>query len=351
MGLTLKGHTAQITDLEFLPTTSDPVNIHVLGSCDADGVVYLWFLNVAKDALGIDIRLRLLKKYSFYSLRKSTTAFYSRIRLTGTVENGTMVLVPNDGSNCRIVTFSCEPDQPQHPTPAIGAPGPVLHLPSPEQPQSAPVPEAPVPSHSAFTPSSGLLHKQDLVSAEGKLATETHIPSEHYSAPPHSAERPASVEDNLPSVGQSKSPLNSTFPMTRAAADNVFVEDDIAEATARAAGIPLDDFDMHTPEERAYPYQDKKLTNDDSGYAQLEQDVDSPREHSYPYQDEEQTDYNRDYRGQEEDVVHEYSNQQPIAHENVDAAVLYQHQQPPQEFERVEAEGFGNGQSRNFIPS
>lgn len=107
MGLTLKGHAADIVDLEFLRTTTKD-QVHVLASCDVDGVVYLWFVYVATDALGIDIGLRLLKKYSFYSLRRSKAAFYSRVRLAGTVENGTMILVPNDGSSCRVVTFNCE---------------------------------------------------------------------------------------------------------------------------------------------------------------------------------------------------------------------------------------------------
>ncbi|PXF48620.1 hypothetical protein BWQ96_01472 [Gracilariopsis chorda] len=111
MGLTLKGHAADIVDLEFLRTTPKD-EVHVLASCDVDGVVYLWFVYVATDALGIDIGLRLLKKYSFYSLRRSKSAFYSRVRLAGSVEGGTMILVPNDGSSCRVVTFNCETSNP-----------------------------------------------------------------------------------------------------------------------------------------------------------------------------------------------------------------------------------------------
>ncbi|CAN8074742.1 unnamed protein product [Agarophyton chilense] len=123
MGLILKGHAADIVDLEFLSTTTQD-QVHILASCDIDGVVYLWFLYVAIDSLGIDVGLRLLKKYSFYSLRRSKAAFYSRIRLAGTVENGTMILVPNDGSNCRLVTFNCHtynPNAEEH-LPAIEGP-------------------------------------------------------------------------------------------------------------------------------------------------------------------------------------------------------------------------------------
>eukprot|EP00178_Gracilaria_changii_P015523 TRINITY_DN434_c0_g1_i1.p2 TRINITY_DN434_c0_g1~~TRINITY_DN434_c0_g1_i1.p2 ORF type:complete len:415 (-),score=89.19 TRINITY_DN434_c0_g1_i1:10913-12157(-) len=123
MGLTLKGHVADVVDLEFLCTTPRD-EVHVLATCDTDGVVYLWFLYVAIDALGIDIGLRLLKKYSFYSLRRSTSAFYSRIRLAGSIENGTMILVPNDGSNCRVVSFNCKTSNPKsdEQLPAIEAP-------------------------------------------------------------------------------------------------------------------------------------------------------------------------------------------------------------------------------------
>lgn len=108
---TLKGHNAPIVDVEFLKTGS-VIPVHVLGSCDRDGVVFLWFLYVAVDKLGIDVSLDLLKKYSFFTLRRSTTAFYSRIRLAGTIDDGTMVLVPNDGANVRVISFQCQPIQP-----------------------------------------------------------------------------------------------------------------------------------------------------------------------------------------------------------------------------------------------
>lgn len=111
LGLTLKEHEAPIIDLEFLQTPHG-TPIHVLGSCDRDGVVKLWFLYLAVDSLGIVIGPKLLRMYSFYTLRRSTSAFYSRIRLAGTVEYGTMVLVPNDGANVRVVTFLCEARQP-----------------------------------------------------------------------------------------------------------------------------------------------------------------------------------------------------------------------------------------------
>lgn len=144
MAVTLRGadagHEQQIVDLEFLASTAAaPHPVFVLGSCDTDGVVFLWFLYIPKDALGNEIELRLLKKYSFYSLRRSTAAYYTRIRLAGTPDDGTMVLVRNDGSNCRIVNFSCHVDQPQHASdaPAIAASDPVPRLPPPEQPSTA----------------------------------------------------------------------------------------------------------------------------------------------------------------------------------------------------------------------
>lgn len=112
MYLTLTGHQSDIIDLEFLqcsPSSSSSTNnIHVLGSCDRDGVVYLWFLYVALDKINVDVNLRLLKKYSFFTLRRSTAAFYTRIRLAGSTEEGTLILVPNDGANVRVVRFACE---------------------------------------------------------------------------------------------------------------------------------------------------------------------------------------------------------------------------------------------------
>lgn len=151
LGLALKGHTAPVVDLEFL-ATDVAAPVHVLGSCDQDGIVYLWFMYVEKDALGIDVRLRLLRKYSFYSLRRSTTAFYSRIRLAGTSESGTMVLVPNDGSNVRVVNFHCEPTKDPHGkpnVPVIAPPPAVKALPSPEEDD---VPHAPEPPAAYVSP-------------------------------------------------------------------------------------------------------------------------------------------------------------------------------------------------------
>lgn len=145
LGLALKGHTAPVVDLEFLGTDVG-APVHVLGSCDQDGIVYLWFMYVEKDALGIDVRLRLLRKYSFYSLRRSTTAFYSRIRLAGSSESGTMVLVPNDGSNIRVVNFHCEPTEDPHGKPnlpVIAPPPTVKALPPPEEEDMPHAPEPP----------------------------------------------------------------------------------------------------------------------------------------------------------------------------------------------------------------
>lgn len=139
LGLSLKGHIAPIVDLEFLQTPAD-TPVHVLGTCDEDGIVILWFLQVEIDALRIPVALRLLRKYSFYSLRKSRAAFYSRIRLAGNVETGTMVLVPNDGSDVRVVTFHCEPtDDSSKPNMPVIAPPPgkpALQIEPPQKPST-----------------------------------------------------------------------------------------------------------------------------------------------------------------------------------------------------------------------
>lgn len=131
VGAILKGHTAPIVDMEFLssfPTrhpepsysaasaTADSFSgdsshfpdIYTLGTCDSDGVVFLWFLEVVKNALNIETSLRVRRKFSFYSLRKSKQAHYSRIRLIGSARKGNLVLVPNDGSNVRIIRFRCD---------------------------------------------------------------------------------------------------------------------------------------------------------------------------------------------------------------------------------------------------
>lgn len=129
VGAILKGHNAPIVDMEFLsdtqPTNSanlssnftsqhdlPPAQIYILGTCDADGVVFLWFLEVVKNSLDIETSLRVRRKFSFYSLRKSKDAHYSRIRLSGSAKHGNMVLVPNDGSNVRVIRFHCDARSP-----------------------------------------------------------------------------------------------------------------------------------------------------------------------------------------------------------------------------------------------
>jgi len=141
IGTVLKGHKASIVDMEFLPTPQDSP-IFTLGTCDQDGVVFLWFLRVARDSLGIDYGIKQLRKYSFYSLRKSHMAYYNRIRLSGTPENGTMVLVPNDGSSVRVISFSCEPLEEME-TMKLEAPAPVRQIEAPKPPL-APVVADPV---------------------------------------------------------------------------------------------------------------------------------------------------------------------------------------------------------------
>lgn len=122
LSTTLKGHKNEIVDIEFL-RSGDFGKVYTLGSCDKDGVVYLWFLKreigggevgIGKEEevevgeeKGMDEKLVLLRYYSFYSLRKSRFAYFSRIRLAGTVDKGTMVLCPNDGSDVRVIQFCC----------------------------------------------------------------------------------------------------------------------------------------------------------------------------------------------------------------------------------------------------
>lgn len=159
--------------MEFLPTDAQ-ARVHVLGSCDQDGIVYLWFLYVEKDALGIEKALKLLRDYSFYSLRKSTSAFYSRIRLAGTTESGTMVLVPNDGSNVRVVTFHCEPNEDPNAkpnVPVIAPPPEVKALPPPEAaPIPDPVPNPPPAPHLPAMPQDmGVAEDEEFVDALGAV--------------------------------------------------------------------------------------------------------------------------------------------------------------------------------------
>lgn len=124
VGCTLAGHKAAVVDMEFLTVPGAYLSsaeareaarvpgsdseMYVLGTCDEDGVVFLWFLEIVRGADNIERALSVRRKYSFYSLRKSTDAHYARIRIAGTVGKGNMVLVPNDGSNVRIIGFSCK---------------------------------------------------------------------------------------------------------------------------------------------------------------------------------------------------------------------------------------------------
>lgn len=133
VGTTLKGHRAPIVDMEFLAalaavdgedasTKIGGRDVYTLGTCDKDGVVFLWFLEVVKNALNIETALKVVRKYSFYSLRKKKEAHYSRIRLAGTTAKGNMVLVPNDGSNVRVISFGCDVRDTEGAVPAIMPP-------------------------------------------------------------------------------------------------------------------------------------------------------------------------------------------------------------------------------------
>lgn len=121
--LTLRGHAAPVVDVEFLPSSpSDP--LHILGTADTDSVVFLWALTLraapppAAAPSGAStkaapsptvVRLGLVRRYSFYTLRHSRAVHYARLRLAGTAAAATMVLVPNDGSAPRLIKFSAAP--------------------------------------------------------------------------------------------------------------------------------------------------------------------------------------------------------------------------------------------------
>lgn len=104
----LRGHKAPVVDLEWLPSAPGEV-LSTLGSCDQDGVVFLWFVTV--DGGGGPGTVRLVRKYSFFTLRRSRRAYYNRIRLAGGGVGGacTMVLVANDGSPPRLIKFRAVP--------------------------------------------------------------------------------------------------------------------------------------------------------------------------------------------------------------------------------------------------
>eukprot|EP00170_Pyropia_yezoensis_P000654 contig_3075_g655 len=116
----LRGHKAPIVDVEFLPSlATDP--LHILGTCDTDSVVFLWILTLkglpdgesAKGPSGAAAAaagtVRLVRKYSFYTLRRSRAVHYNRIRLAGDTNAATMVLVPNNGSPPRLIKLTASP--------------------------------------------------------------------------------------------------------------------------------------------------------------------------------------------------------------------------------------------------
>lgn len=226
MGLTLSAHDASIVDMEFLQTPAS-TPIHVLGSCDRNGVVKLWFIYVAIDKLGIVVGPKLLRHYSFYTLRRSTTAFYWRIRLAGTVESGTMVLVPNDGSNVRVVTFHCEASQPSEGNiPLVEAKEETPALPGPGMPQSEGQ-DASVPQRSGV----GLDDLATKSKTDASLAFEA-------------AGHTITGEDSIREHGvSSRSTMNSSAAQVRLDGGSATGVDDMTketeEAAALATGIPV----------------------------------------------------------------------------------------------------------------
>lgn len=251
IGTVLRGHRNSIVDMEFLPTPPDST-VFTLGTCDQDGVVFLWFLRLAKDALGIDIALTQLRKYSFYSLRKNKAAFYNRIRLAGTPNRGTMVLVPNDGSNVRVIQFSCEPSTDPQPFAQIAAPEAVPRIEAPDAPYAA---------------EEGFGAPGDTVRArEGQMQTPTPLSRDDYAASRTAAaaagglgagaifgagvagakgmddEEAGGLDDGSGGPTPPREGPNSTFPLSRRVENHgKDIDDDIAEAAARGAGLPEDD--------------------------------------------------------------------------------------------------------------
>lgn len=212
--------------MEFLQTPAS-TPIHVLGSCDRDGVVKLWFVYIAIDKLGIVIGPKLLRHYSFYTLRRSTSAFYWRIRLAGTVESGTMVLVPNDGTNVRVVTFHCEATQPTDGNiPLVQAKEEPPALPAPEFEQSGGL-DAVVPQRSAV----GLDDLATKSKTDASLAFEA-------------AGHQISGEDSIREHGvSSRSTMNSSAAQVRLDGGSATGVDDMTketeEAAALATGVPV----------------------------------------------------------------------------------------------------------------
>eukprot|EP00171_Calliarthron_tuberculosum_P008761 IDg8761t1 len=268
IGCVLKGHPNGIVDMEFLQTPPESL-IFTLGTCDQDGVVFLWFLRLVKDKLGIDFELRVLRKYSFYSLRKNKTAYYNRIRLAGTPEEGTMVLVPNDGSDVRVISFSCEPlDDPGYPALAAPTSVPLIEaaaghvgntptlavLPPPTEHKSTEL-QMPTPqpvaqdqhtkSRSALgtdpadEEESGTGHSARAYAVGAAAAAGAAIGAAAIAASDSSeeSEEEEVVEDeDVEEDVDVKDPLNSTFPLSRRV-EETLVDDDIAEAAARGAGL------------------------------------------------------------------------------------------------------------------
>lgn len=246
MGLTLNEHDASIVDLEFLQTPAS-TPIHVLGSCDRVGVVKLWFIYIAVDKLGVVVGPKLLRHYSFYTLRRSTTAFYWRIRLAGTVESGTMVLVPNDGTNVRVVTFHCEATQPTDGNvPLVGASEQTPALPAPSDSDTQGK-DASVPQRSGV----GLDDLATKSKTDASLAFEA---AGHHISP----------EDSLREHGvSSRSTMNSSAAQVRLDGGSATGVDDMTketeEAAALATGTPVTEMEgalSHSEPTDPFPYHE-----------------------------------------------------------------------------------------------
>lgn len=315
IGCVLKGHTNAIVDMEFLRTPPESL-IFTLGTCDQDGVVFLWFLRLIKDKLGIGYELRVLRKYSFYSLRKNKSAYYNRIRLAGTPEDGTMVLVPNDGSDVRVIAFSCEPldDPASFPTLAAPAPVPQIEAAAGHVGDARALPVLPPPTEHKVselqmqTPQpvaeddynksrSALNADEDeagtdsvnrayavgagaaagaAIGAAGMAAAGAFDDDSEYED-----EEEEEVEESDDALV--RDPLNSTFPLSRRVEEKL-VDDDIAEAAARGAG-----FTSSAQQDSGIPRDEVEVYEAEGEYEEEEYEEDEYEEDEYEeeeYEDE-----------------------------------------------------------------
>ncbi len=181
-----------------------------------------------------------------------------------------MVLVPNDGSNVRVICFSCEPSQDPAPMPALAAPAPVRQIEAPQEEQGhvrqldIPAPKVqnkaregqmhtPTPlAHDDFAHSRGAkagaaVGATAAVVGVGALAAaaqagaeaDDEVDEDYVDEESESEfDDTGALDDNSGGPSPIRGASNSTFPLSRRAEnEGPEVDDDIAEAAARGAGI------------------------------------------------------------------------------------------------------------------